>query len=73
MNRESDTEVWKAVLSEARLVHVNTSAVLRVRARRVWLTHPGPELTRSVCDPSGPVGSWWAASPAKVVAAFPSH
>ncbi|XP_044776631.1 protein O-mannosyl-transferase 1 isoform X3 [Neomonachus schauinslandi] len=31
VNRESDTEVWKTILSEVRLVHVNTSAVLKWR------------------------------------------
>lgn len=41
MNRESDTEVWKTILSEVRLVHVNTSAVLKVEGRRVWLTRLG--------------------------------
>ncbi|XP_035928447.1 protein O-mannosyl-transferase 1 isoform X3 [Halichoerus grypus] len=30
VNRESDTEVWKTILSEVRLVHVNTSAVLKL-------------------------------------------
>ncbi len=30
MNRESDREIWKTILSEVRLVHVNTSAVLKV-------------------------------------------
>lgn len=29
MNRESDTDVWKTILSEVRFVHVNTSAVLK--------------------------------------------
>lgn len=31
-NRESDRDVWKTILSEVRLVHVNTSAVLKVCA-----------------------------------------
>ncbi|XP_061459847.1 protein O-mannosyl-transferase 1 isoform X1 [Rhineura floridana] len=30
VNRESDTDVWKTILSEVRLVHVNTSAVLKL-------------------------------------------
>ncbi|XP_029469943.1 protein O-mannosyl-transferase 1 isoform X3 [Rhinatrema bivittatum] len=30
VNRESDTEVWKTILSEVKLVHVNTSAVLKL-------------------------------------------
>lgn len=30
VNRESDTEVWKTILSEVRFVHVNTSAILKV-------------------------------------------
>lgn len=30
VNRESDTDVWKTILSEVRFVHVNTSAVLKV-------------------------------------------
>ncbi|XP_012576779.1 PREDICTED: protein O-mannosyl-transferase 1 isoform X2 [Condylura cristata] len=30
VNRESDAEVWKTILSEVRLVHVNTSAVLKL-------------------------------------------
>jgi len=30
VNRESDREIWKTILSEVRLVHVNTSAVLKV-------------------------------------------
>lgn len=29
-NRESDREIWKTILSEVRLVHVNTSAVLKL-------------------------------------------
>lgn len=29
-NRESDTEVWKTILSDVRLVHLNTSAVLKL-------------------------------------------
>lgn len=29
-NRESDRDVWKTILSEVRLIHVNTSAVLKV-------------------------------------------
>lgn len=29
VNRESDTDVWKTILSEVRFVHVNTSAVLK--------------------------------------------
>ncbi|XP_029018976.1 protein O-mannosyl-transferase 1 isoform X2 [Betta splendens] len=29
-NRESDSEVWKTILSEVRLVHVNTSAALKL-------------------------------------------
>lgn len=32
MNRESDAEIWKTILSEVRLVHLNTSAILKVRA-----------------------------------------
>ncbi|XP_069465394.1 protein O-mannosyl-transferase 1 isoform X2 [Ambystoma mexicanum] len=30
VNRESDTDVWKTILSEVKLVHVNTSAVLKL-------------------------------------------
>ncbi|XP_034520603.1 protein O-mannosyl-transferase 1 isoform X2 [Ailuropoda melanoleuca] len=30
VNRESDADVWKTILSEVRLVHVNTSAVLKL-------------------------------------------
>ncbi|XP_034968515.1 protein O-mannosyl-transferase 1 isoform X1 [Zootoca vivipara] len=30
VNRDSDTDVWKTILSEVRLVHVNTSAVLKL-------------------------------------------
>ncbi|KAM7092574.1 protein O-mannosyl-transferase 1 isoform 2-T4 [Molossus nigricans] len=30
VNRESDAEVWKTILSEVRLVHVNTSAILKL-------------------------------------------
>lgn len=37
MNRESDRDVWKAILSEVRFVHVNTSAVLKVWRATVWL------------------------------------
>ncbi|XP_062361866.1 protein O-mannosyl-transferase 1 isoform X4 [Cinclus cinclus] len=29
VNRESDTDVWKTILSEVRFIHVNTSAVLK--------------------------------------------
>lgn len=29
-NREAESDLWKTILSEVRLVHVNTSAVLRV-------------------------------------------
>ncbi|XP_065735602.1 protein O-mannosyl-transferase 1 isoform X3 [Phocoena phocoena] len=31
VNRESDTDVWKTILSEVRFVHVNTSAILKWR------------------------------------------
>ncbi|KAH0615397.1 hypothetical protein JD844_004589 [Phrynosoma platyrhinos] len=30
VNRDSDTDVWKTILSEVRLVHVNTSTVLKL-------------------------------------------
>lgn len=30
VNRDADTDVWKTILSEVRLVHLNTSAVLKV-------------------------------------------
>ncbi|XP_058015643.1 protein O-mannosyl-transferase 1 isoform X8 [Ahaetulla prasina] len=30
VNRDSDNEIWKTILSEVRLVHVNTSAVLKL-------------------------------------------
>ncbi|XP_028918289.1 protein O-mannosyl-transferase 1 isoform X2 [Ornithorhynchus anatinus] len=30
LNRESDTDVWKTILSEVRFVHVNTSAILKL-------------------------------------------
>ncbi|XP_016046867.1 protein O-mannosyl-transferase 1 isoform X2 [Erinaceus europaeus] len=30
VNRESDGEIWKTILSEVRLVHVNTSAILKL-------------------------------------------
>nr|XP_033714785.1 protein O-mannosyl-transferase 1 isoform X2 [Tursiops truncatus] len=30
VNRESDTDVWKTIVSEVRFVHVNTSAVLKL-------------------------------------------
>ncbi|XP_062361865.1 protein O-mannosyl-transferase 1 isoform X3 [Cinclus cinclus] len=30
VNRESDTDVWKTILSEVRFIHVNTSAVLKL-------------------------------------------
>ncbi|MGH0132619.1 UNVERIFIED_CONTAM: hypothetical protein FKN15_040770 [Acipenser sinensis] len=30
VNRESEREVWKTILSEVRLVHINTTAVLKV-------------------------------------------
>uniref|UniRef100_A0A673LJA2 Protein O-mannosyl-transferase 1 n=1 Tax=Sinocyclocheilus rhinocerous TaxID=307959 RepID=A0A673LJA2_9TELE len=30
VNRESDREIWKTILSEVQLVHVNTSAVLKL-------------------------------------------
>uniref|UniRef100_A0A8C6WMY2 Protein O-mannosyl-transferase 1 n=1 Tax=Neogobius melanostomus TaxID=47308 RepID=A0A8C6WMY2_9GOBI len=29
-NRETDTEVWKTILSDVRLIHLNTSAVLKL-------------------------------------------
>lgn len=31
VNRESDSEVWKTILSQVRFVHLNTSAVLKAR------------------------------------------
>ncbi|ELK37369.1 Protein O-mannosyl-transferase 1 [Myotis davidii] len=31
VNRESDAEIWKTILSEVRLVHLNTSAILKWR------------------------------------------
>ncbi|XP_077003383.1 protein O-mannosyl-transferase 1 isoform X2 [Tamandua tetradactyla] len=30
VNRESDTDIWKTILSEVRFVHVNTSAILKL-------------------------------------------
>lgn len=30
VNRDADTDIWKTILSEVRLVHLNTSAVLKV-------------------------------------------
>ncbi|XP_066222955.1 protein O-mannosyl-transferase 1 isoform X2 [Saccopteryx leptura] len=30
VNRESDAEIWKTILSEVRFVHVNTSAILKL-------------------------------------------
>ncbi|XP_006892500.1 PREDICTED: protein O-mannosyl-transferase 1 isoform X2 [Elephantulus edwardii] len=30
VNRESDTDVWKTIVSEVRFVHVNTSAILKL-------------------------------------------
>ncbi|XP_023400585.1 protein O-mannosyl-transferase 1 isoform X2 [Loxodonta africana] len=30
VNRESDTDVWKTIMSEVRFVHVNTSAILKL-------------------------------------------
>ncbi|XP_006754245.1 PREDICTED: protein O-mannosyl-transferase 1 [Myotis davidii] len=30
VNRESDAEIWKTILSEVRLVHLNTSAILKL-------------------------------------------
>lgn len=34
-NREAESEVWKTILSEVRLIHVNTSAVLKVQTEYV--------------------------------------
>ncbi|XP_058158146.1 protein O-mannosyl-transferase 1 isoform X3 [Dasypus novemcinctus] len=31
INRETDTDIWKTILSEVRFVHVNTSAILKWR------------------------------------------
>lgn len=45
VNRESDADVWKTILSEVRLVHVNTSAVLKVQGRCIWLAWLGWGLT----------------------------
>lgn len=53
MNRESDAEIWKTILSEVRLVHVNTSAVLKVRAGRPSL-HLGPQI----CGPGRACPPW---------------
>lgn len=36
VNRESDTDVWKTILSEVRFVHVNTSAILKVSDTASW-------------------------------------
>lgn len=41
VNRESDADVWKTILSEVRLVHVNTSVALKVQGCRVWLAWLG--------------------------------
>ncbi|KAM9641574.1 protein O-mannosyl-transferase 1 isoform 2-T2 [Trichechus inunguis] len=30
VNRESDTDIWKTIMSEVRFVHVNTSAILKL-------------------------------------------
>lgn len=32
VNRESPADTWKTILSEVRFVHVNTSAILKVKA-----------------------------------------
>lgn len=37
VNRDADTDIWKTILSEVRLVHLNTSAVLKVPAHSGWL------------------------------------
>lgn len=42
VNRDADTAVWKTILSEVRLVHLNTSAVLKVPALSVCATRPAP-------------------------------
>lgn len=64
MNRESDTEVWKTILSEVRLVHVNTSAVLKVKGLRLWLTHPGwGRLMAQITGPSGLNGLFTGRTP----------
>lgn len=31
VNRESNQDTWKTILSEVRFVHVNTSAILKVK------------------------------------------
>uniref|UniRef100_I3M3G5 Dolichyl-phosphate-mannose--protein mannosyltransferase n=2 Tax=Ictidomys tridecemlineatus TaxID=43179 RepID=I3M3G5_ICTTR len=53
VNRESDREVWKTILSEVRFVHVNTSAILKLSGAHLpdwgfWqLEVVGEKLSRS--------------------------
>ena len=35
-NREAESEVWKTIVSDVRLVHVNTSAALKVPPLPTW-------------------------------------
>uniref|UniRef100_A0A2K5PW37 Dolichyl-phosphate-mannose--protein mannosyltransferase n=1 Tax=Cebus imitator TaxID=2715852 RepID=A0A2K5PW37_CEBIM len=56
VNRRSDTEVWKTILSEVRFVHVNTSAVLKLSGAHLpdWgfrqLEIVGEKLSRGYHD-----------------------
>lgn len=51
MNRESSRDTWKTILSEVRFVHVNTSAVLKVKGSS-W---SACAHTDRPCDESHPV------------------
>ena len=41
-NREAESEVWKTIVSDVRLVHVNTSAVLKVPPPPSWTSPWSP-------------------------------
>lgn len=55
MNRDADTDVWKTILSEVRLVHLNTSAVLKVPTLSTRLgLRPGPTWAPDSAGPRLP-------------------
>lgn len=50
MNRASDTDVWKTIVSEVRFVHLNTSAILKVSDAA---SHGPARWDRMTCCGSG--------------------
>lgn len=52
VNRESNRDTWKTILSEVRFVHVNTSAILKVKGSSAYAgqAQPHPGLCSYSCQ-----------------------